>query len=145
MRIPAPNSRQKRKRHNANRQRDRRPPIERLEEPDRPLHRHLDWPGHDQPVARRRQLAGRPRPRNPGDDLVFPQLTGTGPFVAVDDFAAGTTFNSIAIEGSNYELDGQQIDLNDRLRRPATPGTSSDILDTALGGGTIEGQRRRGA
>ena len=72
------------------------------------------------------------------DDLVFPQLTGTAPFVAVDNFAAGTTFNSIAIEGSGYALFGQQIDLTAGITATGYTGTSADNLNTVLSGGTIE-------
>ncbi len=74
----------------------------------------------------------------PGDDLVFPQLTGAAPFVAVDNFDAGTMFNSITIEGSDYELDGQQINLTAGITATGYTGTSADNLNTALGGGNIE-------
>jgi autotransporter-associated beta strand protein len=51
---------------------------------------------------------------NPGDDLVFPSLMGSPPpgaFTPTNDFAAGTTFNSITISGSNYTLGGNALTL----------------------------------
>ena len=72
-----------------------------------------------------------------GDDLVFPQLTGTAPFVAANNFPSGTSFNSITIAGSGYELLGNQVDLVGAITASYTSGTSSDNLNTVLGGGTV--------
>jgi hypothetical protein len=72
-----------------------------------------------------------------GDDLVFPQLTGTTPFVSVNNFTSGTSFDSITISGSDYELLGNQVDLIGGITANYGSGTSSDTIDTVLGGGTV--------
>jgi len=68
----------------------------------------LNWVGDVAPVA--------------GDDLLFPPGARTGP---LNDFPAGTTFNSITFSGGNYALDGNSISLNAGIL--ATNGSENRI------------------
>ncbi len=127
----------RRPRRRANRLRDRIPRIELLE--SRVVLSNTDtWTGAvgDNLWKTAGNWQGDQAPQ-PGDNLVFPQLTGTTPFVAADNFTSGTTFNSITIQGSGYELLGNQVDLVGGITASYTSGTSSDNLNTVLGGGTI--------
>jgi hypothetical protein len=86
----------------------------------------------------RRPATGRAtRPPQPGDDLVFPQLTGTAPFVAANNFPSGTSLDSITIAGSGYELPGNQVELVGGIAASDRSDTSSDNLNTVLGGGPV--------
>src|SRR6185312_13707010 len=46
---------------------------------------------------------------NPGDDLSFPN--GAAQFITVNDFAAGTAFNSITNGSTQYQFSGNAIAL----------------------------------
>jgi len=63
----------------------------------------------------------------PGDDLVFPG--GAAQLSAVNNFPAGTTFNSIIIGGA-YSISGQSIALNAGIR--ATNGTGTTIYNSLI-------------
>lgn len=63
---------------------------------------------------------------NPGDDLVFPLLASRRS--NHNNYAAGTTFNSIRLEGAAYVLSGNAIVLNDGLIFQLLGGSSSFLL-----------------
>ena len=56
-----------------------------------------------------RKTGSATSPPAPGDDLVFPNAAVRK--VNLNDFAAGTTFNSIEINGQNYTITGNAIQL----------------------------------
>jgi autotransporter-associated beta strand protein len=73
---------------------------------------------------------------SPGDDLVFPPNAVR--FTSANDFPEGTPFNSIRIEAPDYSLIGHSLSLAGGVTASyATTGTSSDDIDTDLGGGSI--------
>jgi autotransporter-associated beta strand protein len=61
----------------------------------------------------------------PGDDLVFP--TGAANQTNSNDFAAGTSFNSIAITGGTYTLNGNAITLGAGGLSVATSGNTINL------------------
>ena len=76
-----------------------------------------------------------------GDDLVFPSVTNE---TANNDFSAGTSFNSIAINGSGYSLTGNSISVTTGITANFASGTSTDAISTSgtagltkSGGGTL--------
>jgi autotransporter-associated beta strand protein len=70
-----------------------------------------------------------------GDDLVFADVGG--PVTSVNDFAPGTTFNSITIESSNYTILGNDIDLTGDVTTTYTTSAAEISLSMSLGGGDI--------
>ena len=73
-----------------------------------------NWSGGVAPVA--------------GNDLLF---TGSG-YTAENDFADGTWFNTIVINGSNITLDGNAIRLYGGLTSNHLSGTNTIVLNVAL-------------
>jgi len=71
----------------------------------------------------------------PNDDLDFPASASS--LQAVNDFAAGTSFGSITIEASGYALSGKAVTLTGDINATFSSGTSTDSIDTNLGGGTV--------
>lgn len=63
---------------------------------------------------------------SPGDDLRFPLLANKR--TNNNDYPAGTTFNSIRLEGAAYALSGNAITLNDGLTFQYFAGSSSFLL-----------------
>jgi autotransporter-associated beta strand protein len=128
----------RRRRRGADRLRERFPRIEALE--SRAVLSNTDvWSGlgvdHLWEDAGNWQGDQAPQP---GDDLVFPSgIAGTAPYASLNDFMAGTSFHSITIQGSGYELLGNPVDLVGGITAAYGSGMSSDNLDTALGGGTV--------
>ena len=49
-----------------------------------------------------------------------------------NNFPGGTTFNSITIEGSGYDLSGNALDLTAGITANYASGTSTDGIDTTL-------------
>jgi hypothetical protein len=76
-------------------------------------------------------------PPSPGDDLVFPLLSSASPYPSVNNFAAGTTFNSITIGAAGYSLSGNAVVVSSDIVTTYTSGKSSDSMGTTLGSGTI--------
>ncbi len=79
-------------------------------------------------------------PPNPGDDLNFPTLTTSTPHVSVNNFTAGTSFDSITIGSQGYALSGSSVVLSSPSADIITTygsGASSDAMGTTLTGGTI--------
>ncbi|MBP3956537.1 Ig-like domain repeat protein [Gemmata sp. G18] len=70
-----------------------------------------------------------------GDDLVFADLSA--PVTTVNDFAGGTSFSSITVQGANYTIVGNGIDLSGDVSTTYTSGFSAFLLDTVLGGGDV--------
>ncbi|VTR93771.1 Uncharacterized protein OS=Skermanella stibiiresistens SB22 GN=N825_07995 PE=4 SV=1: Autotrns_rpt: Autotrns_rpt: Autotrns_rpt: Autotrns_rpt: VCBS [Gemmata massiliana] len=68
-----------------------------------------------------------------GDDLVFADLGMS--VTAVNDFAGGTSFSSITIQGANYTITGNAIGLTGDVSTTYSSGSSALLLDTDLGGG----------
>jgi autotransporter-associated beta strand protein len=66
-----------------------------------------------------------------GDDLVFP--AGPADLVAVNDFAAGTTFNSLNVTGGGYQLGGSAVTLSGGVSADVPAGGSA-TLALAVGG-----------
>jgi hypothetical protein len=75
-----------------------------------------NWSGSIAPVA--------------GDSLVFPASASN--LVNTNDFASGTTFNSITIQASGYSLSGNPLALSAGITASYTSGTSADAIDTTL-------------
>ncbi len=67
-----------------------------------------------------------------GASLVFP--AGVSKLNSVNDFPATTNFSSIEIDGSGYALSGNAISLTQGITTTYTSGTSSDTINTQLGG-----------
>ena len=67
-----------------------------------------------------------------GDDLVFP--TGAARTSSVNDFVAGTNFNSITIDGAGFSFTGNAIQLDDGVTATYASGTSTIGLATNLTG-----------
>jgi hypothetical protein len=70
-----------------------------------------------------------------GDDLVFPD-TATNR-VATNNFSSGTNFGSIEVDAANYTLSGASVSLTNGISTTYTSATSTDEINTTLGGGTI--------
>ena len=71
----------------------------------------------------------------PGADLVFPaDAAGT---TAVNDFAAGTSFGALSIEGSGYDISGNPLDLTVGLATTYGSGTSVIGLDVSGSSGSV--------
>ena len=70
-----------------------------------------------------------------GDDLSFG--AGAIDFGPVNDFPSGTSFNSITIGTSGYNLSGNPVDLAGGITASYSSGTSTDSMDTDLGAGTV--------
>jgi autotransporter-associated beta strand protein len=60
---------------------------------------------------------GQPQP---GDDLVFP--TAAARKANVNNFPAGTTFNSVTVHGTGYTLGGNGITLNEKVEFTSASG-----------------------
>src|SRR6185437_887789 len=92
----------------------------------------------------------------PGDDLIFP-VTARTTTTTLNDYAAGTPFNSIMLKGSGYAITGNAISLTTGITAANAPGaanadsvnlnitmaSSQSILDGNAGasltlGGTID-------
>src|SRR5262245_10852883 len=69
---------------------------------------------------------------NPGDQLVFPD--GAAQLTNVNDFASGTTFQSLAITGSYYLLNGNIIALAAGVTANVPVAGSSSEIALSLGG-----------
>jgi autotransporter-associated beta strand protein len=81
-----------------------------------------NWQGSQAPTA--------------GSALVFP--SGASAFNPVNDDSAGTTFSSIDIQSSGYDISGAAIQLSGNLNASLTSGVSIDELATTLGNGIID-------
>jgi hypothetical protein len=66
----------------------------------------------------------------PGDDLIF--SASATRLSTVNDFPAGTAFNSITIQASNYNLSGAALNLTAGIAASYTSGTSNYFIDTTL-------------
>jgi autotransporter-associated beta strand protein len=76
-----------------------------------------------------------------GDDLVFP--VGASQSLTINDYSAGTSFNSITIDAPNYDLQGSQITLTGGIS--ATYGSSSSTIELpTILSGTITVQESGG-
>ncbi len=73
----------------------------------------------------------------PGYDLIFPAGLTSGNYSPVNDFPAGTSFNSITIEAPSYALTGNPVAVAADIDTTYDSGTSSDALATDLVGGTV--------
>jgi hypothetical protein len=82
--------------------------IERLETRLAPAIATWDGGGADNHWTTAANWAGDVAP-NPGDDLSFP--FGAAQPITVNDFAAGTAFNSISTNATNYQFSGNAIAL----------------------------------
>src|SRR4051812_4580822 len=80
--------------------------IERLETRLTPALATWDGGGADNHWTTAANWAGDVAP-NPGDDLSFP--FGAAQPITVNDFAAGTAFNSISTNATNYQFSGNAI------------------------------------
>ncbi len=69
-----------------------------------------------------------------GQDLVFPSSAVN--FTANNDLTAGTTYNSLTIEGP-FTLTGNAIGLTAGISDTSTSGTATDSQDTSLLNGTV--------
>ena len=67
-----------------------------------------------------------------GDDLVFPDIA-SNKFLCTNNFAAGTSFNSITFTGGGYNLGGNAITLINGLTNNGSTGNSVG-LDITLSG-----------
>jgi hypothetical protein len=67
---------------------------------------------------------------SPGDSLVFPAAAGN--LTNTNDFPAGTTFNSITIQGSGYKMTGNALTLSSGITASYNGGTSTYAIDTVL-------------
>ncbi len=116
-------------RRGASRRRDRSPHLESLEPrivlstwigggTDSNWMTGANWSGGIAPVS--------------GASLVFP--ANVSHQSAVNNFPAGMTFNSIEIDGSGYTLSGNAIDLAHGITTTYSSGTSTDVMNTQLGG-----------
>ncbi|MCL4207988.1 MAG: hypothetical protein KJ000_36335, partial [Pirellulaceae bacterium] len=79
---------------------------------------------------------------SPGAHLIFPN--GAGQLVNHNDLAAGTTFGSILISGSNYSLAGNSIQLGGSLTSQGTGNSlatdlqlASDVIVANTSGGVL--------
>ena len=70
-----------------------------------------------------------------GDDLIFP--SGVSQLNAVNDYPAGTAFNSILVSGSGYTLTGNAINLQVGLTASAS-GTTTVGLGITLGSAGLQ-------
>jgi hypothetical protein len=109
-----------------------RPWIEGLETRITPSTAHWTGGGSD---ANWKTAANWDQLPQAGDELVFPD-TATNR-VAPNNFDAGTDFASIEIDGANYAISGDPISLTDGISATYTSGTSTDSINTTLGGGTV--------
>ncbi len=69
------------------------------------------------------------------DDLVFPATADND--VSTNNFAAGTTFDSISVEGSGYSLSGNPVDLTKGITTSYSSGKTTDAIDTVLLNGSV--------
>lgn len=67
-----------------------------------------------------------------GDDLVFPDIPDGARHAAVNDFAAGTSFNSITIDEQGYVLSGNSLTVAASITSSSTAGTSTISAAVAL-------------
>ncbi len=67
----------------------------------------------------------------PGDQLVFP--SGSADFTTINDFSAGTEFDSIVIASANYSLIGNPILIDHGISASYSAGTSTIDFNTTLG------------
>ncbi len=79
-------------------------------------------------------LANTPFWQTPSEFFAVCREFHRNPLTAVDDFADGTSFNSITIAGSGYTLVGSAMTLINGIAASYTSGTSFDKLDTTLNG-----------
>jgi autotransporter-associated beta strand protein len=68
---------------------------------------------------------------NPGDDLILP--TGAGQLTNVNDFAAGTAFNTLAVTGAGYLISGNACTATTGINANIPAGLGS-TLAISLGG-----------
>ena len=69
---------------------------------------------------------------NPGDDLVFP--SGAAQLTNVNDFVAGTAFQSIGVTAGGYQISGNSVSLAAGVSAD-TPNAGVSTLSLAIGGG----------
>ncbi len=69
------------------------------------------------------------------DALNFP--AGATSLNSVDDFPAGTSFASIALGAPGYTLSGNAVDLTGGISATYSSGSSTSMIPTELGGGTV--------
>ncbi|WP_435011947.1 Ig-like domain repeat protein (plasmid) [Tundrisphaera lichenicola] len=81
-----------------------------------------NWQGSIAPVA--------------GDALVFPASASS--YFPINDFAAGTSFASIDIQGTDYDLVGSSVELTGNLIGSLTSGASVYELATTLDSGVVQ-------
>src|SRR5262249_23265824 len=67
-----------------------------------------------------------------GDDLDFPSGVPAPSLTNTNNFPAGTTFGSITIGGSGYDLTGNALTLSSGITTSYTTGTSTYGIDTTL-------------
>jgi autotransporter-associated beta strand protein len=77
-----------------------------------------NWTNHVAPVA--------------GDDLVFPAGVPPASLTNNNNFTGGTTFHSITIGASGYDLTGNSLDLSSGITANYTSGTSTYGIVTIL-------------
>src|SRR5579875_3678322 len=65
-----------------------------------------------------------------GDDLVFPATAAN--LTNNNDFAGGTTFSSITIQGPGYNLTGNALNLTNGITASYATGASTDAINTAF-------------
>ena len=116
-------------RRNAARHRDRHPHLESLE--SRIVLSTWTGDGADNNWMTAANWSGGTLPGN-GASLIFP--AGVSKLNAVNNFPATMSFNSIEIDGSGYALSGNAISLSQGITTTYSSGTSSDTIDTQLGG-----------
>ena len=119
----------RRVRRHATRGRDRHPDVESLE--SRIVLSTWTGGGADNNWTTSANWSGGILP-TVGASLVFP--AGVSKLNSVNDFPATTNFSSIEIDGSGYALSGNAISLTQGITTTYTSGTSSDTINTQLGG-----------
>jgi autotransporter-associated beta strand protein len=116
-------------RRHATRERDRHPHLESLE--SRIVLSTWTGDGADSNWMTAANWSGGTAPGN-GASLVFP--AGVSKLNTVNNFPATMNFSSIELDGSGYALSGNAISLAQGITTTYSSGTSSDTIDTQLGG-----------
>src|SRR5207244_2125933 len=72
----------------------------------------------------------------PGDDLVFP--SGAAQLTNVNDFAAGTEMNSLAVHSGGYQISRNLITLSAGLSADFANGSTTVAISLAGTGGLVK-------